>query len=348
MRSDIPLLSEDLETSVPGVFIAGELGGIGLIRHAINQGVRVSTTIARRMRRRGISKGGRDPVDLLVVGCGPSGIAAALKARELDLSVTVIDGSGLGGTVSRYPKNKLTLTHPVTLPIYGRMRRSQYSREELIDIWKTAFAKADLQVQGGVLFREVFPDDEGCLRVVSSTGEIRSRALILALGRRGTPRRLNVPGEQAEHVLYRLADAQHFQHQAILVVGGGDSAVEAALSLADQPGNRVTLSYRRQAFFRIKPFNRDRLETYQAQGRLEVLLRSEVKEIFPDQVRLVVSREEDAVQDDRVMDAKSVFILAGGIPPYEMLKKIGVRFGGSSTSAEAVGDGASLETAHAG
>lgn len=344
-RTDIPLLSDDLETSVSGVFIAGELGGIGLIRHAINQGVRVSTTVARRMRRLGVAMGSENPVDLLVVGCGPSGIAAALKGRELGLSVTVVDGAKLGGAVSRYPKNKLTLTHPVTLPIYGRMRRSQYTREELIAIWKEAFNKANIQVRSGTLFREVSPEAEGCLRVETSTGTIQCRSLVLALGRRGTPRRLNVPGERADHVHYRLDDAQHYQHQAVLVVGGGDSAVEAALSLADQAGNRVTLSYRRKGFFRIKPFNQERLKRYRAEGRLDVLFQSQVKEILPDQVHLTLSHEgDDSVQEERILEVKQVFVLAGGLPPYEMLKKIGVRFGGGSSTDSA----STQEAIHAG
>jgi len=336
-RPDIPILSKDLETSVPGVFIAGELGGIGLIRHAISQGIRVIETIAGRVRENKIAVGGRDIIDVLIIGCGPAGVAAALKALDLGLSYLLIAQEDLGGTVRKYPRGKLVLTEPVDLPKYGRMKRTQYMKEELIEMWESLFLKMGIEFRPYVQFTDLDVGSDGSMAAMTSAGALHCRHLVLALGRRGTPRRLGVPGEDSERVLYELVDAADYTHQNLLVVGGGDSALEAAQALAAQPGNRVTLSYRRNTFFRIKERNRERIESLRQDGTVEVLFNSQVKKIESNQVLLAMETEGGGGSCERIIPSDHVFVFAGGEPPYPLLKKIGVRFGGASDSQERAG-----------
>lgn len=330
-RSDLPILTAEMETSVPGVFMAGELGGIALIRNAIEQGRRVVETISRRLEERDLTPGGRDPVDVVVVGGGPAGIAASLQAVQGRLSCIVLDQNDVGGTVRKYPRNKLTMTQPVDLPILGRMRRTEYTKEQLIELWEDALKKAGIEIRAGVKFTGLDRAADGTLLAQTTTGLVRCRYLVLALGRRGTPRRLGVPGEDSENVLYELSDATSHSHESILVVGGGDSAIEAAGALATQPGNRVTLSYRREAFFRLKEKNLRRIATLQKEGQLRVLLNSEVKRIDPGSA--VIAVRETGVTREVTLPADYVFVFAGGEPPYPLLKSIGIRFGGEQEAA---------------
>ncbi len=332
-RADLPILTPDMETTVPGVFIAGELGGIALIRHAINQGASVVEVITDRLRANHITPGSTDLPDVLIVGCGPAGISAALKAVENGLSHIIIDQNDLGGTVRKYPRHKLTMTQPVDLPLYGRLKQSQYTKEELIDLWEQTFEQSGITLRSGVRFTGITPCDDGILQVETSTGILSCRYLILALGRRGTPRRLGIPGEESERVLYSLIDAASHQDEDILVVGGGDSAIEAAVALAVQPGNRVTLSYRREAFFRLKDRNLQQLTSLQQEGRIEVLLNSQVT-MIEERYAVVEVGEVDSA---RTIPADFVYILAGGEPPYPLLKRLGIHFGGDmETDSEIV------------
>jgi thioredoxin reductase len=325
-RPDIPILSAELETSVPGVFIAGELGGIALIRNAMQQGSQVMRTIGSRLRSHGATHEGASPNGVLIVGCGPAGLAAALQAKELGIQHMVIDQSDLGGTVLKYPRNKLTMVQAIELPFLGRLKRPQYTKEELLKLWEEAVRKAGIEVRPHVSLVGITPGpDQTCL-VDTSAGRIHCRYVVLALGRRGTPRRLGVPGEESEHVLYQLTDAASYTDKDILVVGGGDSAIEAATALAVQPGNRVKLSYRRPAFSRIKQRNEERIATFQAEGRIEVLFNSQVKRIQPGSA--VIQVEEAGNVREIPVPANYVFVLAGGEPPYPLLKKIGIRFNG--------------------
>ncbi len=342
-RSDLPILTSEMETSVPGVFMAGELGGIALIRNAIEQGRFVVEVIVRRLRKFDVTPGGADPTDVLIVGCGPAGISAALKATECGLSYAVIDQDDLGGTVRKYPRNKLTMTQPVDLPLFGRMKRTQYTKEELIELWGGIFEQTGITVRSGVKFTGLAHAADGTLLADTSEGTVHCRYLILALGRRGTPRRLGVPGEESERVLYELVDAASHSNEDILVVGGGDSAVEAAVVLAAQAGNRVTLSYRREAFFRIKEKNRQLITALEEEGRVRVVLNSQVTRIEERRAVLEVRAGNQAQEQTVAVDY--VYVLAGGEPPYPFLKRIGIRFGGEGESeAASVPHTKSLET----
>ena len=326
-RPDIPVLSPTLETSVPGLYIAGELGGVSLVRNAVEQGRRAVDDIARRLREEPAGKvpGVRD---LLGVGAGPAGVSSVFRAVVVGLDFEAISLEDVGGTVRKYPRRKLTLVQSVEVPLYGRLGESEYAKETLLEMWSAVIAKHGIRYRTGAGLTGLTRGD-GFLEAETSAGTVRARFVILALGRRGSPRKLGVPGEESERVLYELEDAASLRGQRVLVVGGGDSAVEAALGLAAQPGNRVDLAYRKPDFFRLKTRNEERLRAAVRDGRLSVRLSTEVRAIGPGTVILDAGGAETSLPNDWV------FVFAGGEPPYPLLQRIGVRFGCASPEAAA-------------
>jgi len=308
---DIPQVNPDFETNVPGIFIAGELGGMGLIRKAVEQGRQAIDSIAKR-------KGGNFAFDVVIVGAGPAGIAASLGAMEKKLKfVTVEQEDSFGGTVYHYPRNKVVMTAPVQLPLIGKMKFGEVSKETLLEFWQGVLKKTGLQVNMFERMETIRPNGQGFV-VKTSKHEYHTRSVLLAIGRRGTPRKLGVSGEEQPKVVYRLIDAEQYRGQHVLVVGGGDAALEAALACADERGTSVTLSYRSEAFGRVKPKNRERLEAAEKAGRLRVLLQSNVKKIGAKDVAL----EQQGKKIEMANDA--VIVCAGGVLPTPFLKEIGI------------------------
>lgn len=227
----------------------------------------------------------------------------------------------LGGSLLHYPRRKMVLTQPVQLPPWGALDREEYSKEDLLAFFQGLVGDHSVDVRFGEAVEDVRREN-GHFLLRTTGGEWRARSVILALGRRGMPRKLGVPGEELPKVMYRLLDAEGYRDQKILVVGGGDSAAEAAIGLARQPGNVVTLSYRREKLVRLKKKNQDALDALLASGRVKPLFSSQPVEITPGSVRLKVGDEPVEIANDYV------FVFAGGVPPFDFLKKIGVRFGG--------------------
>jgi thioredoxin reductase/Pyruvate/2-oxoacid:ferredoxin oxidoreductase delta subunit len=323
-RPDLPVLSPHNETTVPGLFIAGELGGLSLIRHAIDQGRRVVTEIVRRLETRAA-----DGPDLIIVGAGPAGLSAALTAIEHRLSYLLIEEHELGGTLTHYPRQKLVMTQPVEIPLYGWLKKEEYSKEELVDLWQSIATEYHLNIVTGERIESIRREQE-MLKLTTGRAEYAAPFVVLSLGRRGTPRRLGVPGEELPKVVYQLVDAQAYRNKQMLVVGGGDSAVEAAVGLARQPGNTVSISYRKSRFFRVKKKNEDTIGRLIDQGRIRALFDSQVVEIRPHSIALTAPEGVIEIPNDFVI------VQVGGIPPFEMLKAAGIAFGGEAhTLAEA-------------
>lgn len=312
---DIPHVTGTFESNIPGIYIAGELGGMGLIRNAVTQGRQAVQNIARSLE--GAPRNGR--LDLVIVGAGPAGIAAALQAKIEGLSFSLLDQEDLGGTILTYPRRKLVMTQPMELPLYGKVKAREIAKEELLDIFHDVFRKTGLETRAGEKVNEIAREAEG-FRVISSQSELAARRVLLTIGRRGSPRKLGVPGEKSAKVAYRLHDPEKFRDLKLLVVGGGDSAVEAAVALSEQPGSVVHLSYRGEAIYRIKERNRERLEQAIADGRIATLLTSEVRRIETDVVFLEQNGKEIALPNDHV------FVFAGGELPTEFLQKVGIEF----------------------
>lgn len=331
-REDVPRLSPQLESSVPGLFVAGELTGLALIRNAIDQGVQVAHTVADRLASdpgHPLQRGEPDLLDLLIVGAGPAGLAAALTAAERGLRFQIVDqADGLGGTILQFPARKLVLTRPVELPGGLALGREQYAKEELLTILGRALAARAVEVRYGERLEAIEragSDAASPLLVRTSAATHRSRGVLLALGRRGTPRRLGVSGEELPKVLYQLRDADSYRDQKILIVGGGDSAIEAAVGLASRGGNHVTLSYRKESFHRIKRRNQEAIQAMLRRNRLRAALGSEVEQIDEESVTLRFADRTEHLDNDHV------FVLIGGDPPFALLRRCGIEFGGDRT-----------------
>jgi thioredoxin reductase (NADPH) len=308
---DIPVLKPNFESNVPGIFVAGELGGMGLIKNALTQGRQALEAIAKTaVKRAGV-------LDVLIVGAGPAGLAASLAAKKMGLSYQTVEQDSLGGAVFQYPRGKLVMTAPVDLPIVGKVHFRNTTKEVLLKFWIQACNGNGLKI----LYKERVESMErqdGVFHIRTSTQQYVAAAVLLAIGRRGTPRKLGVPGEELPKVVYRLIDPEQYRGQQVMVVGGGDSALEAAASIAELGDTEVCLSYRGDAFQRAKQRNRQRVEAARAKGQLKVLLNSQVRAIRPDAVLLNQSGKDMQLAND------AVIVSAGGILPNDFLKSIGI------------------------
>ncbi len=309
---DIPEVKPDFETNVPGLFIAGELGGMGLIRNAIVQGCKALESI-RQLD--GIGQGER--LDLVIVGAGPAGFAASLGALHHKLRCVTVEQDSLGGTVFNFPRGKLVMTAPVEIPLLGQVNFRETTKEKLLDFWQQAEKKTGVKINYRERVESIEREEKDFV-VKTDRETYRSRAVLLTLGRRGTPRKLDVPGEELSKVVYKLIDPQEYRGKKVLVVGGGDSALEAATSIADEPGTEVAISYRSDGFSRAKQKNRQRVDETAAAGRLKVLLSSQIKEITETHVEIVQGDEVHRLEND------GVIICAGGILPTPFLRDCGI------------------------
>lgn len=328
MGADMPRLSPEHETSVENMFIVGELGGLALIKNAVNQGRDCVDLIAARLAA-ATPVAEQEVHDVLVIGAGPAGISASLRAIEQKLKYITVERDEIGGTVAKYPRQKLVMTSPVQFPMYGKFKKTELSKENLLAFWDTILNRADFNVRTGESVTDVLRNEQGVFTVVTTSNVYKARAVILALGRTGTPRKMGVKGEELPKVMYRLIEADHYVNKQILVVGGGDSAVEAAMGLANQVGNKVTLSYRQERFSRIKERNAKRIEECITKGKLTVLYNSMPTEVKETSVVI------DVAGASREIPNNYVWVFAGGTPPNEFLKKIGVGFGMQDMTLEA-------------
>lgn len=308
---DIPKVSPNFETNIPGIFIAGELGGMGLIRKAATQGASAMENISKL-------KGGNAPLDVVIVGAGPAGLGAALGAIEKKMRYAIVEQEEeLGGAIFHYPRAKIAMTAPIKLPIIGEVKQLEISKEQLLEFWKGVIQKTGIKINFHERMEAITKTDKGFI-VKTTKSSYETRAVLLAIGRRGTPRKLGAPGEDLPKVVYRLIDPEQYRNMHVLVVGGGDSALEAANSIAQEPGTTVTLSYRSDAFGRGKQKNRETLKELESEGRLKVMLKSTVKQITPDKVKLDFNGQPVEISND------AIIVCAGGILPTPFLKELGI------------------------
>ena len=309
---DIPHVRDDFETNVPGIFIAGELGGMGLVRNAIEQG-RQAVDSVRKLDGLG------DPrrYDVVIIGSGPAGFSASLAAMQHGLRYATIEQDSFGGTVAHFPRGKLVMTAPATLPLIGKVKFREISKEKLLEFWGRAARDTGLQIRYGERVESVAATGGG-FEVKTTRAAYPTRSVVLAIGRRGTPRKLDIPGEELPKVVYRLVDPVQYRGQNVLVVGGGDSALEAAVSIAEEPGATVTLSHRSESFSRAKMKNRERVADAQHAGRLNVLMASKVERITERTVQLSYGDKQITIKNE------AVIVCVGGILPTPFLESIGI------------------------
>ncbi len=310
---DIPAVKETFETNVQGVYIAGELGGMGLVRNAVTQGKEAVEYIAKTLKTKN-----NGCIDLLIVGSGPAGIAASLQAKKENLNfVTLEQENDFGGTVFSFPRQKLVMTQPMDIPLYGKFKQREIQKESLLELWEEITIKNNITINLGEKVESIACEDN-LFQVVSSKASYRAKRVLLAIGRRGTPRKLGVTGEASTKVTYKLIDPQQYKNKDILVVGGGDSAVEAALRLGEQEGTTVTVSYRKDSFSRIKEKNALQIKSAEKAGWVKLIFESQVASIENDNVSLKHHDELITIKNDYV------FVMIGGELPTAFLKNIGI------------------------
>ncbi len=308
---ELPHVSPEYETNVPGIFIAGELGGMGLIKNAVEQGRLAVQNIAGKLNSRGNAQ-----YDVAIIGAGPAGISATLQCVKLNLKYVTLEQDTLGGTVYSFPRKKIVMTSPMDLPLYGKVKLTETSKDELLELWKSVLEKYNISIRESEKVENI--ENKGNIFLIKTNKrEYTSKTVLLTIGRRGSPRKLGVKGEGKPKVFYRLLDPEIIQGEDVLVVGGGDSAVESAMLLAEQ--NKVTISYRGEAFKRIKPNNFERLNKFLEQSKIEVLFNSNVKEIKDESVVLAVGKETREIKNTLV------YVFIGGLLPTNFLEQIGIK-----------------------
>lgn len=309
---DLPHVNQTFETNVTGMYISGELGGMGLIKNAVEQGKQAVDNIAKAMK-----KGHKADYDLVIIGAGPSGIAAALSAKKHNLKAINIEQNSLGGTVFTFPRKKIIMTAPMDLPLYGKVKLFETSKTELLGLWNKVIDKHEIEIKENTKVESIlFSDDYFTITSLEGTVYTANNVL-LSIGRRGSPRKLNIPGEETEKVSYRLLEPELIEGNDIMVVGGGDSAIESALLLVDN--NKVTLSYRGETFNRIKPKNRELINDAIDSNKLTMLYSSTPQSIHKEYITVDVNGEKMNIKNDLI------YIFAGGELPTEFLRKSGIQ-----------------------
>lgn len=310
---ELPHVSQEFETNIPGIYIAGEIGGMGLIKNAVEQGRQAVEYFCKKNYQSSNAK-----YDLVIVGAGPAGVSASLTAAKNNLKFVTLEQDSLGGTVFSFPRAKIVMTSPMNLPLFGKVKMNQTTKSELLELWQEVLQRNKITINEHEKVELIQKQDDYFL-VKTNQNTYTSKGVLLAIGRRGTPRKLGVPGEEREKVYYRLLEPELIHNQNILVVGGGDSAVESAMLLADE-NNRVTLSYRGESFSRIKQSNLERIKKYSQSGKIKIVLKSEVFEINENDVLLKTMDEERLVLKNDL-----VYVFAGGELPTKFLEQIGIK-----------------------
>ncbi len=316
---DLPHVKRDFETNVPGIYIAGELGGMGLIKNSVEQGKQAVNNIVKS-----VSKAKEREYDLIIIGAGPAGISATLEAKRQGLKTITLEQDTLGGTVFSFPRSKIVMTSPMDLPLFGKVKLTETKKSELLSLWEKVLKQNDITIQENTKVESISKTGELFKVLVQNGDEYIGKSVLLAIGRRGTPRKLNVPGEQLEKVAYRMLEPENIVDKNVLVVGGGDSAIEAALALANQ--NNVVLSYRGESFGRIKIKNSEKIQKAIADKTIDVKFNTNVLNIATENISLSLPGNETLIIPNDL-----VYIFAGGELPTQFLQKAGIeittRFG---------------------
>jgi thioredoxin reductase/ferredoxin len=321
----VPEIDEHFQTAVPGQYLIGEVAGKPLVKNAANLG----RSVVEHMLGAGLRPGalaaafGYSPhiVDVAIVGSGPGGLSAALSCTARGLSYVVLEKEQqIASTISRYPKGKLVMAEPYDTTNLSLLPVFDSSKEQLIPIWREVLERTGVQVHQGESVEAVTRQADGSFDVRTTIAAYRAQRVVLSIGTRGKPRTLQVPGENLPKVYSLLEDPDEWRGRAVLVIGGGDSACEAALALADA-GAMVIISYRGKGFGRAAPKNKQAIEAYAAEGRIKAKLGSQVLGFDADSVTLALG---DGSQKRYPNEA--AFVLIGADPPIQWLERLGVRF----------------------
>jgi thioredoxin reductase/NAD-dependent dihydropyrimidine dehydrogenase PreA subunit len=312
---DLPHVNEHFETNTKGIYIAGELGGMGLIKNSVEQGHQAIKSILSNK-----SNSSDKIIDVVIIGAGPAGISASLACKKYGLSSITLEQNSLGGTVYTFPRAKIVMTSPMDLPLYGKVKLYDTSKEELLSLWEKVIREHELDIRENTKVDTIIPIENGMFKIITCTQEeFLCRNVLLSIGRRGSPRKLNIPGESSQKVAYRLLEPERIINKKIMVVGGGDSAIEVVLLLKER--NEVTLSYRKDKFSRLKPKNKEKINRAIHDGSVNVIYNSNLVSIHEDYIALKVNGE----METNKIENDLVYIFAGGELPSKFLEKAGVK-----------------------
>ncbi|QNJ96619.1 NAD(P)-binding domain-containing protein [Constantimarinum furrinae] len=318
---DLPHVNQNFETNMKGIYIAGELGGMGLIKNSVEQGQQAIESIVKSKK-----PNPNKLTDVIIIGAGPAGISATLAAKKHKLTSKTLEQDSLGGTVFTFPRSKVVMTSPMNLPLHGKVKLHDTSKQELLELWQKVISENKIEIQENTKVENITPQKDGSFKLTTANGQEHfANNVLIAIGRRGSPRKLGIPGEDSEKVAYRMLEPELIEDKDIIVVGGGDSAMEAAMLMMDK--NRVKILVRSDNFTRSKPKNRENITKAAEEAKLEIIYNSSLISISDESCIFKITDEEDAHQVKNDL----VYIFAGGLLPTAFLEKAGVeitkRFG---------------------
>lgn len=312
-----PELRAHNESNIPGLYIIGDLAGAPVIKLAMAQGFEVLEHIAVLA---GARAGDAAAYDLVIVGAGAAGLNAALAAKDKGLRVLVLEKNKVANTIEDFPEGKWVYAEPDNKPPKGKLWLDGARKEDLIARWHQIVRENQLDIRTEEPLAALERKKDGFL-VKTAKGEYRARRVILATGQRGNPRKLGVPGQDLENVYHRLYSPRHYKNEEILVVGGGNSAIEAALVLSEQ--NHVRLSYRGGDFGRLFKDNERKLNEAVAAKRIELLLNSNIREFREREAAIEI--DGGGHQKQITVPCHHAFVLVGAELPVKFLKSLGIR-----------------------
>ncbi len=318
----LPIVDGNYQSNVKGIYVIGDVTGLPLVKVAANHGVEV----VEKMARKGAFKHSQEEdgrLDVGIVGAGPAGLSAAVELEQRGHSYVVLERAVAANTVHSFPPGKHIYSEPRFLKNRSALpAEGDLVKDNFLSAVNDLVASRGLKVKEGIEVSQVRKEGDSRFQVETKVGKtFPARNVIVAVGRQGNARKLGVPGEDLTHkVTYRLHTPDDYRGKDLLVVGGGNSAVEATLMLAEH--NRVTLSYRRDSFFRLKQTNLESIEAAQRTGAVKVLFESKVKEIRDNEVDLELDGGVRTLPNDNVL------ILAGTLPPIDFLLDMGLELDG--------------------
>ena len=314
-----PVLGKGNESNVKGLHIVGDLAGAPVIKMAMAQGFEVIDYLSSLPEMQQASK--EEVLDVLIVGGGAAGLNAALAAKEKKLRSVVLEKEKLANTIENFPEGKWVYAEPDTLPPKGKLWLDGATKEDLVTRWHSIVQDNQIDIRTEEPLTELQRQSDGTFIAKTPKAQYHTKRIVLATGQRGNPRKLGVEGEELEQVYHRLYSPTKYHDENILVVGGGNSAVEAALTLSQR--NQVILSYRKPEFARLFKDNQQKLEGAIQEKRIEVVFQSNVKTFRAGEAVLSIKRSGS--QEERIVPMNHAFVLVGAELPIKFLKSLGIK-----------------------
>lgn len=340
----LPIIDSKYETSVNGIYVIGDVTGFPLVKVAANQGRQVIERMAADSAINSASNSSNsghsnsnEGLDLVIVGGGPAGISAAIEAEKLGWKYVVLERNKIASTVRSFPPGKKVYAEPRTMENESELDVSaDRDKDDFLEMIRELVQKKQLHVKEDTEVARIRKNTDDEFDIELKNGKVfPCKKVIIAIGRQGQPRLLTVPGADKSHkVTYRFHTVEDYIGKKVLIVGGGNSAIEAALALCET--NDVTLSYRGDNFYRAKEENRELIETAADSGRLNVIYDSNVTEIREDEVDIEASEQKITIPNDNVI------VQIGTLPPIDFLHDIGIEMDGIWTKKRFVWSGVGI------